>query len=228
MRILALESSLFEGSVAALDSGKVLRETKLDPALRTARSFAPGMRQMLREVGWKPADVQLITVATGPGSFTGLRVACTAAKVFAYAVKAEVIAVDTLEVIAAQVPPGHPALIMAVMDAQREELFLKSFRRAADGQLADKSELRIVGNDAWLADLAQDPSSLITGPGLHKLVERIPAGVQVAPSENWAPMAATVGQLGWRAYQSGRRDDVFGLLPDYGRPSAAEEKKAKK
>jgi hypothetical protein len=40
-------------------------------------------------------------------------------------------------------------------------------------------------------------------------------------------MAATVGHLAWRAYQAGRRDDVWKLAPKYYRTSAAEEKNPK-
>jgi len=196
VRILALESSLYEGSIAALDSGKVLREIRLDPAQRTARSFAPALAQLLRDVGWKPKDVQLVAVATGPGSFTGLRVGVTAAKVFAFAVKAEVVAVDTLEVIAAQVPPGNHSSIMAVVDAQREELFLRSYLQTPAGHLGDRLEFQIISNDAWIAELDQLVSRAkqsgldqipvtVTGPGLIKLVDRIPASIPVTPSEHW-------------------------------------------
>jgi hypothetical protein len=42
--------------------------------------------------------------------------------------------------------------------------------------------------------------------------------------EFWQPMAATIGQVAWTAFQAGRRDDVWTLVPNYYRASAAEEK----
>ena len=45
-----------------------------------------------------------------------------------------------------------------------------------------------------------------------------------APGDLWEPRAATVGQLAWRDYQSGKRDDLWKLVPNYHRQSAAEEK----
>ena len=66
----------------------------------------------------------------------------------------------------------------------------------------------------------------VSGPALEKLGARIPADVTIVPSDLWTPKAATVGNLGWRRYQSGERDDLWQLVPIYFRPSAAEEKLA--
>jgi hypothetical protein len=82
--------------------------------------------------------------------------------------------------------------------------------------------LRIVDIDAWLAE--RKPGDFVTGMGLAKMLDRLPAGVGVADRDTWIPRAATVGAIGYRSYQQGRRDDLWKLLPDYGRRSAAEEK----
>ena len=55
----------------------------------------------LAEAGWSPRQVDLFAVCRGPGSFTGLRIAVTAAKVYAYATGCAVLGLNTLEVIAA-------------------------------------------------------------------------------------------------------------------------------
>ncbi len=103
-RILALETSGTSGSVAALEGDRLLAEVSLAPSLRSARSLAPGIAKLLAEVGWKPRDVGIVAVTTGPGSFTGLRVGLTTAKSFAYAVGAQVLGINTLEVLAEQAP----------------------------------------------------------------------------------------------------------------------------
>jgi hypothetical protein len=55
----------------------------------------------------------------------------------------------------------------------------------------------------------------------------LPDGTEVLPEQLWQPVAASVGQLAWKKYQSGHRDDVWKLSPNYYRPSAAEEKRMK-
>ncbi|OHB85019.1 MAG: tRNA (adenosine(37)-N6)-threonylcarbamoyltransferase complex dimerization subunit type 1 TsaB, partial [Planctomycetes bacterium RBG_16_64_12] len=104
MKVLALETTERVGSVAAMDDGNLLCELKLCPKQRSAQSLAPGIKMLLERVGWQPTDVDLVATTVGPGSFTGLRVGVTTAKSFAYGVQADILGVDTLEVIAAAAP----------------------------------------------------------------------------------------------------------------------------
>ncbi|NLF09025.1 MAG: tRNA (adenosine(37)-N6)-threonylcarbamoyltransferase complex dimerization subunit type 1 TsaB [Pirellulaceae bacterium] len=106
MRILALETSDKTGGAAAIDGCNVLAELTLDQNLRSAQSLAPAIKNLIEQVKWQPADVQLVAVTVGPGSFTGLRVGVTTAKIFAYAVSAEVLGVDTLESVAMNCAPA--------------------------------------------------------------------------------------------------------------------------
>jgi tRNA threonylcarbamoyladenosine biosynthesis protein TsaB len=220
LRILALETSTLDASVAALDGDCLLGQTLLDRQRRTAQIFAPAVAQRLRSVGWRPQDVQLVAVTQGPGSFTGLRVGVTAAKTLAYAVGADALAVNTLEVIARQVP-DRVQRICAVLDAQRQQLFAADFQRAGD-HLAEVSGTRIVDIDEWLAGLS--PGMAVTGPGLARLQDRLPGEVAIVDAACWTPQAATVGRIAYLEYQSGKRHDLWTLNPRYYRSSAAEEK----
>ena len=68
------------------------------------------------------------------------------------------------------------------------------------------------------------PGTLVTGPVLARLANRLPAGVVAVPDELWQLQAASVAQLASMQFAQGRRDDVWNLVPYYGRLSAAEEK----
>jgi tRNA threonylcarbamoyladenosine biosynthesis protein TsaB len=178
------------------------------------------MRGVLEQVGWRPADVQLIAVTLGPGSFTGLRVGITSAKTLAYATGASLIGVNTLAALAEQVPCDAEQLF-AVIDAGRQELYVGQFARDG-GHWLRIGPGSIQSIDAWLAGLPR--GAIVTGPALAKLASRLPADVTVAPASNWKLMATTVGRVGWRHYETGQRDDPFQLTPLYLRRSAAEEK----
>jgi tRNA threonylcarbamoyladenosine biosynthesis protein TsaB len=220
MRILALESSSNNGSIAVLEDDCVLDESLLDPGQRTAQSFAPAIGRQLEAVGWRPEDIQMIAVTRGPGSFTGLRIGVTAAKTLAYAVGAEVLGVDTLQVIARQAPAvERPICVLA--DAQRQQVFAARFRRCGDA-LNRESPTEIIGNDAWLAGLPAD--AMVIGPGLKRLRDRLPDGISVADPQLWTPRASTVGLVAGIEYRAGKRDDLWKLNPSYYRKSAAEEK----
>jgi tRNA threonylcarbamoyladenosine biosynthesis protein TsaB len=220
MRILAIETIETTGSIAVLDDDRVVAERRLDDQHRSAQSLVPGIAAMLERAGWSPADVELVAVATGPGSFTGLRIGVTTAKTFAYAVRCQVIGVHTLLAVAAQAPADAPRF-STVLDAQRNELFVADFSRASSGELTGHESTRIVRCQEWLAGLT--PGNVLTGPGLSKIGDRLPAGVRVLDANLWSPTAATIGRIGWRQFQAGHRDNAFDLVPEYFRRTAAEE-----
>ena len=270
MRILALETTDKIGSVAAAADDNLLAELMLDHGQRSAQSLLPAVHALLRQVTWPPADVQLVAVSIGPGSFTGLRVGVTAAKVFAYAVAAEVLGVNTLEAIAANCVDTPSNAVSVVIDAQRGEVVVQSFVRHADGWFQPAGPEELLDANVWLARLSAPASPLplgegppgegsgfrvqgsgtpnlqlsksanshsphpnplpkgegtaVTGPGLVRLLDRLPPGVVALDESFWRPRAAVVARLAARHYAQGRRDDLWRLVPRYYRRSAAEEK----
>jgi tRNA threonylcarbamoyladenosine biosynthesis protein TsaB len=226
MLILALETSDCGGSVALLEDDQVLAFRALEPAKRSAKWLAPAINQVLQEAERKAGDVQLIAVTTGPGSFTGLRVGVTTAKMMAYAVGCRVIGVNTLEAIAMRVPLADGKRVWAVIDAQRQQLFAACYSREAGGKSTAVHETSIATSRDWLAKLTAGDT--IIGPGLAKVTDEIPPGVEIAAAELSAARAIEVGLLGFAAFKEGRRDDPFLLVPEYFRPTAAEEQWARK
>ena len=221
MRIFALETTEKAGSVAAMCDGNLLAELSLGHAQRSAQSLAPAILALLKQVGWQPGDVQLVAVSQGPGSFTGLRVGVTSAKVFAYAVGAEVLGINTLETIAAAAPDNVP-LLSAVIDAQRGDLATRTFARQADGWFQPTEPERLIQAEAWLNELPLDIT--VSGPALGKWAPRLPAHVKMLAPQCWQPRASAVARLAAHHYSLGRRDDLWKLAPHYSRRSAAEEK----
>src|SRR5688572_11693336 len=136
MRIIAIETSGRHGSLAILsgdaDDAQLQCEAGLGGEHRTAQSLAPALSDLLAEVNWPPATIGMVAVAVGPGSFTGLRIGVTTAKAFAYAVGAEIIGVNTLDVLASQTGQS-PSPLWAIMDAQRQELFVAKFETSGGG-----------------------------------------------------------------------------------------------
>ena len=208
------------GSLAVMEDSRLLSEIELDPTQRTARTLVPAMRNLLQRAGWGPSDLNLVVVASGPGSFTGLRIGVTSAKTFAYATGASVLGVNTLAVIASQSRPTASRL-WSIMSAERGQLFAAAFRRHDSGWTEAEST-RIHGCQDWLSRLTNETA--VTGPGLTGITSRIPAGVEIVSESQWRPRASSVATEGWRAYCEGRRADCWSLVPCYFRESAAMEK----
>jgi tRNA threonylcarbamoyladenosine biosynthesis protein TsaB len=221
MKILAIETVGRTGSVAALSERQLLAEIALDSNRRSAQTLAPAIAELLAAVGWGPRAVQLVAVASGPGSFTGLRIGITTAKAFAYATGAAIVGVPTLAAIADRAP-AQLAALSVVLDAERRELFVADFVRDSDGRMTVHANVRIETVDIYLASLVAPCA--VTGPALTGFVERLPPGVIAVEHDLWSPTASAVGMVGHRMAEQGAIGDIFALLPHYGRQTAAEER----
>ncbi len=228
-RVLAIETSQTAGSVALLEAGQIIAERQLPPAERSAKTLAPGIDAILRGANWEPASLELIAVVRGPGSFTGLRIGVSTAKMLALALDCQVISVLTNEVLAEQLRHSmsmqelQGKTIKTAIDAYRQELFTAEFCVDEEGILHYSRVVQFEPIDAWLAAL--DDNSIVTGPVLKRLASKLPIAAKVAPENEWEPRAGIAGQLGWRACSAGQREDPAQLVPFYIRPSYAEEKK---
>lgn len=224
MRILAIETTAFTGSLALLEGDRIVAEARLPAEMRSAQSLAPAIAAILSDHAWPVESLQLIAVVQGPGSFTGLRIGVTTAKTLAYAIDCEVLGIDTLDVLAAQAAPTA-GRIYPVVDAQRGQLFAATFTWLEGEPFPiRKTATAITDLSPWLSAL--QPNDVVIGPAVRKLTPQLPDCIAAAGRRECEPAAAIAGRLGWCEFQSGRRDSLWTLLPHYHRGSAAEEKRA--
>jgi len=221
MKTLAIETSGRFGSIAIWESNQCLAEKDLPHDRRTAESLIIGIEDLISGCHWSPADLELIAVTQGPGSFTGLRLGCVTAKVLAYAVGAKLVGVNTLEVLASPAMPGTP--LWSAMEAGRNQCFVAQFSVTKQGPTETTPAL-IMEIEEWLKILTA--GDRITGPLLQTVRQRLPAGVETLPVEHWSPHARHVAQLGVDKYRQGHVENLWEFSPHYFRPSAAEEKRS--
>jgi tRNA threonylcarbamoyladenosine biosynthesis protein TsaB len=131
MIILALDTTTRDGSIAVLDDAVVRVERGGDATVTHGQRLPGELADALSAAGVRIEDVDLLAVAAGPGSFTGLRVGIATIQGVAMAHAKRVVAVSALEALArAAVNPRNS--IGAWMDAQRREVFAALY--AADGK----------------------------------------------------------------------------------------------
>lgn len=224
MRILAIETTERIPTVAGIESGKLVLQQSLDPEKRSAQSLAPGMRAFCDQAGWELPSIDLVAVAVGPGSFTGIRVGVTTAKAFAYAIGAEVLGVGTLEAIAFGCPAEVTA-VSAAVDAQRREVMTQLFRRDAEGRFRPAGDAQLAPIDTWVSNIPAE--ARLAGPILRKLPAELLESAPLVDPACWSPCAASVGLLANAKHAEGARNTLWDLLPVYSRASAAEEKLGK-
>lgn len=219
---LALETSGSQGGGACLMNGsQVLDEVELGNELRSAQALIPEIGAMFRRNSVEVDSVKWIGINHGPGSFTGLRVGMTLAKVFAYSTGAALVTCGAVEALAVQAMTREIDDLVVVLDAQRRQFFWQRCQPTSDGvQLA--GEISIADESDLVQALAD--STRLTGPGLPKFLKNQPMFVDRAVSASeWQPRPCVVGTLGFREWTMGRVIDPFELRPHYVRPSAAEE-----
>lgn len=222
LNVLALETSALYGAVACFCGNDLLCEVELGTEQRSARALIPAIKGAISKAAWQPNQIDLIAVTTGPGSFTGLRVGVTTAKTLAYATQAKVIGVNTLDVVAYQCRTHSP--LHVVMDAQRKQFFWACYETLSGEIPQMVAEPSIFDQEVWFAERTSD--DWIAGPGLVRHKEPACAAQLVAESL-WTPTAEAVGRVGMAKFASQGADDLWGLVPNYFRKSAAEEKLGK-
>ena len=156
-KILALETTDAQGSVALCVGGEILTTRRLETERRSAQTLAPTIRETLAEFGWAPGDVDAVAVAVGPGSFTGLRVGVATAKMFAWAVGAKIVGVDALEAIASEIgrlPNGETSGTVSVgIDAQRGDAAVRRFWvESGKAPLPLDDRYRVTSVKKWFAE----------------------------------------------------------------------------
>lgn len=220
--LLAVETSGRTASIALFCQGTLERHVALPANERVAVALVPAAKTLLAEANVAPAELAAVAVASGPGSFTGLRIGITATKTLAYATGAKLVGVNTLDALATQVPTPEGGNVWAVLDAQRGDVFTAKYDSAVLDQLGDADRTQLLAGADWLQQL--QPGDVVVGPVAARYAEQIPAGVTIATGTECQPHAQSVGQLGLSLLECGISADPFQLVPHYHRLSAAEEK----
>jgi tRNA threonylcarbamoyladenosine biosynthesis protein TsaB len=222
--LLALETTEKYGSVAILDGKKVLAETRLPQDRRSSRTLAPAIDDLFQKTKIVPNEIVAVAVIVGPGSFTGLRVGVTTAKMFAYAVGAEIVGVNTFEAIAATCSHFGNDYLSIGVDAQRGEVVAALFQKTETGyKIAGQPELIRV-TDWWKQSEYLD-NVLFTGTALERWHDQAPRTIVLADAMFWFPQASAAGKIAAeRIAHREVTENCRSLLPVYSRLSAAEEK----
>ena len=131
MNLLAIETATECCSVALACGESLVLRSEFAPR-RHAELLLPMCEQVLAEAGIGRHALDVIAVGVGPGAFTGVRLAVSAAQGLALALDRPLVPVSSLAALAMQAP-DNGAAILAVIDARMGEIYAGTFRRTAEG-----------------------------------------------------------------------------------------------
>ena len=156
--------------------------------------LVPQIAALVSQHGFAKTDIGAFVVASGPGSFTGLRVGLAAVKALAEILHKPIVSVSLLEVVA--VASGARGKVLAVLDAGRGEIYVGQYQ--VDGQSARMIEERLLPKNEFLP-LAQNAETV--SPDENLIASLRANGVSARKVD--AVEAAEIGRLGWRKLTDG-------------------------
>lgn len=196
MRVLAVDTTTADGSVALADGDFVVGEVRLGRQQTHSRTLLPAIEFLLGSMAWLPGDVDAWAVASGPGSFTGLRVGISTIQGLALASGRPCIGVSALDALAARVA-GTADRIAAMMDAFRGEVYARVY----DSEARPLEDACVVAPAALFGRLP--PGTAFTGDGARahraELEAACPGAVLPVRSPFLAGAVARLATLGLAA-----------------------------
>ncbi len=169
VRLLMLETSTSLCSAALAEDGVVKYYRQSGEPRAHASMTAVYIQQILSEAGLRASDLDAVCVSMGPGSYTGLRVGSSTAKGLCFGAGVPLIAVGTLDTLAAQALQGGFAegcrYIVPMIDARRMEVYSAVF--SVEGKQLTPTQSTIVTEDSFADQLAEGPV-LFVGDGADK------------------------------------------------------------
>ncbi len=242
--ILAVETSSRTGSIALAQGDNLLDQRTFSAPLRHSAEIFPAMTELLDQFNLSRSHIDQVYISIGPGSFTGLRIAVTIAKIMNLANSVQIVTVNSLDTIAANLATtpyqetNEPERIATILDAKRGQFYAAVYERTVRTHSSSNTGLqapgyeipaknqafwRKIGGDHLIRaseflDEFADPNRPIylLGDGLlyHRDHFQVD-GVQVIDQAYWGPRADNVYALGYQKAQAGQFDDPVSLVPLY-------------
>lgn len=227
MLTLAIDSSTDILGLALMDSGQLRGEYNLSLKRQHSEKLLPLMEQLFELLEVKAEDLDGIAVAVGPGSFTGLRIGITTAKMLGRIFSIPVKGVSTLEIMAAGTDGDY---ILPLLDARRKRVYY-SFYRKSEAEKAlfleqiNQAASASISNLAEILKKYKNEKIIVVGEMItevQQVLEQHNFSVSAAAAEKNFTRAAVLARLGQDYINSGQQDDIYQLKPAYLKKPQAE------
>lgn len=226
--LLAVDTSTSQVGLALCDANRIAAEMTWYSRQHHTVEVAPALAELLRRCSITMADVDVLAVALGPGSFTALRVGMALVKGLALPRKLPIVGIPTLDVLAA----GYPASKMplaAILEAGRGRIAV-GFYRSSPASKERKGAAGGPGQAVWkangppvvttveeFANSIEEPTVVIgeLNADERQRLARKKVKVAVAPLSLCTRRPSILAELAWARWRDGQIDDARSLAPIY-------------
>ena len=213
MKVLGIDTSTRTTAIGLIEDDEVLAEYNLRGRVSHSESVTDMIEEIFKKFEFSLDDIDLIAVGIGPGSFTGLRIGITIAKVLAFSLNKDLVGVSSL------IANGMSdyGKVATIIDARRGNVY---------GSIIDnKEEPEVLFEDSLLPfekfkeNLNKYDEVTLVGLDAEKFLGEIPQGKL---SKNKGMRGINIARLGLIEYKKKGPVDVFNLVPNYLKLSQAE------
>lgn len=215
-RIILIETSTSLCSVALAENGAIVAGRRSSEPRAHAAMTAPYVKEILDERGLRVSDCDAVCLSMGPGSYTGLRVGSSTAKGLCFGGGIPLLAVGTLDVLAAQaIAEGLPEgcrYIVPMIDARRMEVYTAAYAPSLEAVL--EPQAMILDEHSFDSLLDKGNTLIMMGNGSDKARQVLTRdGVRFV--EGVKPVAVDMMALAEKAYREQAFIDVAYSTPLY-------------
>ena len=213
--LLALDTSTRNTGIAIYDGIQVLCESIWTTLNYHTVELAPAVIEIMARAGLTMRDLKALAVASGPGSFTGLRIGMALAKGIALACHLPMIGIPTLDIVAESQPVSPGYKLATILQAGRGRLAV-GWYTATNGhwELSPPIEVMEVQK---LSHQISEPTLVcgeLTEEQQHALARKYKNVVLASPAHS-IRRPSLLAELAWKRWQAGDVDDPVTLSPTY-------------
>lgn len=220
--LLAIDTSTHISSIALYNEQGVAGEVTWVSRQNHTRSLMPQVVSLMEVVGTSVDQLTAIGVATGPGSFTGLRISLSAAKGLSFSLNAALVGIPTLDICAsgctnaalpvcAVLQAGRGRYAVALYDTRADPI-----RRTSDYLFGTAEQIaRQLSGPICIADSRVYVVGEVDQPLRAQLRERLNDFVALADEAANVRRAGFLAALAWQRWRAGDVDDLQTLVPYY-------------
>lgn len=212
--LLAVDTSTAWIGLALYDGTRVLGEMTWQSKNHHTVELAPGIQELLNRCGVRNTDLEALGVATGPGSFTSLRIGLALVKGLALAIRIPVVGVPTLDILAAA-QPTRVAQLAALLQAGRGRMALVWYD-LRDGGWRARGEPQMTTAEELVLQLNQP--TLVVGEmsaSERQILARRRKNAILASPAQCLRRPSYLAEIAWERWQAGQVDQVASLAPVY-------------
>ena len=219
MLVLGIDTTGERGSVGVLNESQSLCEIDFSATMKHGEKLVPAIDYAMQLAEADKGQIALIAVATGPGSFTGLRIGIAMAKGLAMALQIPIIGVPSMSVIA-RMAKFWPGRVWNLLPDRRDWIYAQA---SQNGQCVAETRVHLFKD--WLVQFENnlDEKLLFIGPGaeIHREALESIGGIVASSCLNKIS-AIEIARLGFERWKAGGDTNISNIEPIYLQPLTAD------